>query len=190
MTKQNFIDLIRKYVKRDGIDDMLKWCEDNGFYTAYASTKYHCNYKGGLFEHTSNVITNALKLANVLGSDVSRESIVLCALCHDFGKASNYYIDNILKSGKVSGTTPKKINPDLRIKNHAFRSLMIVSKFLELTESERICILCHDGFFENSNREYMLSLDELLYIVHNADLYAARFMEPVKYYKGGEKIEL
>lgn len=83
-----------------------------------------------------------------------------------------------------------KINPDLRIKNHAFRSLMIVSKFLELTESERICILCHDGFFENSNREYMLSLDELLYIIHSADLYAARFMEPVKDYKGGEEIDI
>lgn len=158
-------------------------------YVVVGSTTFHCNYVGGLAEHTFNVITNALKLADVLGSEVSRESIVLCALLHDAGKC-NYYVPNLLKSGKTSGSKPMKINPDLRIKNHAFRSLMIVSKFLELTESERICILCHDGFFENSNREYMLSLDELLYIVHSADLYAARFMEPVKNYKGGDKIDL
>ena len=187
--RQKIHDIVHQYVHRKGIDDMLKYYDDNGFYDAFASTSFHCNYKGGLAEHTFNVITNALKLADVLGSEVSRESIVLCALVHDAGK-TNYYVPNLLKSGKTSGSKPMKINPDLRIKNHAFRSLMIVSKFLELTESERICILCHDGFFENSNREYMLSLDELLYIVHSADLYAARFMEPVKDYKGGDKIDL
>lgn len=187
--RQKIHDIVHKYVHRKGINDMLKWYDENGFYDAWASTSFHCNYVGGLAEHTFNVITNALKIADVLGSEVSRESIVMCALLHDAGKC-NYYVPNLLKSGKTSGTKPMKINPDLRIKNHAFRSLMIVSKFLELTESERICILCHDGFFENSNREYMLSLDELLYIVHSADLYAARFMEPVKDYKKGEKIEV
>ena len=187
--RQQILDIVHKYVQRDGIDDMLKWYDDNGFYEAWASTSFHCNYVGGLAEHTFNVITNALKLADVLGSDVSRESIVLCALVHDAGKC-NYYVPNLLKSGKTSGSKPMKINPDLRIKNHAFRSLMIVSKFLELSESERICILCHDGFFENSNREYMLSLDELLYIVHSADLYAARFKEEVRDYKGGAKIDI
>ena len=187
--KQQIEYITHQYVKRKGIDDMLKWYDENGFYDAWASTSFHCNYPGGLAEHTFNVITNALKLADVLGSNVSRESIVLCALCHDAGKC-NYYVPNLLKSGKTSGSKPMKIDPELRIKNHAFRSLMIVSKFLELTESERICILCHDGFFEASNREYMLSLDELLYIVHSADLYAARFQEPVKDYKRGEKIDL
>ena len=133
--RQKIHDIVHKYVHREGIDDMLKWYDNNGFYDAWASTTFHCNYVGGLAEHTYNVITNALKLADVLESEVSRVSIVLCALLHDAGK-------------------------------------------------------CHDGFFENSNREYMLSLDELLYIVHSADLYAARFMEPVKDYKGGEKIDL
>lgn len=187
--RQKIHDIVHQYVHRDGLDNMLRYIDDHGFYEAFASTSFHCNYKGGLAEHTYNVITNALKLADVLESEVSRESIVLCALCHDFGK-TDYYVPNLLKSGKVSGSKPMKIDPELRIKNHAFRSLMIVSKFLELTESERICILCHDGFFENSNREYMLSLDELLYIVHSADLYAARFMEPVKDYKRGEEIDL
>lgn len=187
--RQKIHDIVYKYVKRSGIDNVLEYMDDHGFYTAFASTTFHCNYKGGLAEHTYNVITNALKIADALGSEVSRESIVMCALLHDIGK-TDYYVPNLLKSGKVSGSKPMKIDPELRIKNHAFRSLMIVSKFLDLTESERICILSHDGFFENANREYMLSLDELLYIVHSADLYAARFMEPVKNYKGGEEIIL
>lgn len=184
--KRQFEELVRTYVKRDGVDDFLKDLDENGFYDAWASTSFHCNYEGGLVEHTLNVITYALKLADTFNSKVSRESIVLCACSHDVGKAYNYYVDNTLKSGKLSGTKPKKINSNLIIKNHALRSLNIVSRFFDLSESEKVCIMCHDGFFESANREYMLGLDELLYIVHSADLYVARFVEPVKSYKKGD----
>lgn len=189
-TKQKFEEYVRTYVKRDNVDMFLKDLEANGFFEAWASTTFHCNYKGGLVKHTINVIEYALKLAGTFTSKVSTESIVLCAACHDIGKAFGYYVPNLLKSGKTSGSKPMKINPNLIIKNHAMRSLSIASRYFDLTENEKVCILAHDGFFENANREYMLGLDELLYIVHSADLYVARFIEPVKDYKGGEKIEL
>lgn len=188
--KEKFENYVRTYIKRDGVDEFLQDIEANGFFDAWASTTFHCNYKGGLVEHTINVIEYALNLADTFGSTVSRESIVLCACGHDTGKAYNYYVNNLLKSGKVSGSKPKKINPQLMIKSHAMRSLNIMSKYFDLTESEKVCILSHDGWYENTNREYMLALDELLYIVHSADLYVARFVEPVKSYKGGEKIDL
>lgn len=188
--KERFIDLVCTYIKRDGVEEWLQDLEAHGFYEAWASTTFHCNYTGGLVEHTLNVIDYALKLADTFNSRVSRESIVLCACGHDTGKAYGYYVDNLLKSGKTSGSKPKKINPKLMIKSHAMRSLNIMSKFFDLTESEKVCILSHDGWYENTNREYMLAIDELLYIVHSADLYVARFVEPVKSYKGGEKIDL
>lgn len=188
--KERYENYVRTYIKRDGVDEFLKNLEENGFYDAWASTTFHCNYKGGLVEHTLNVIEYALKLSDTFNSSVSRESIVLCASCHDIGKAYDYYVNNLLKSGKVSGSKPKKINPKLMIKSHAMRSLTIASKFFNLTENEKVCILSHDGWYESTNREYMLSLDELLYIVHSADLYVARFVEPVKNYKGGESIDL
>lgn len=185
MRKDEYETLFREYVKRDGVEEFLADLERNGFYDAWASTSFHCNFENGLVEHTLNVMKYALKLADTFNSDVSRESIVLCAGAHDVGKAYGYYVDNTLKSGKLSGTKPKKINPSLMIKNHAMRSLNITSRFFDLSESEKVCILSHDGFFENANREYMLGLDELLYIVHSADLYVARFVEPVKDYKRG-----
>lgn len=188
--KERFESYVRLYVQRDGVDAFLQDLDENGFYDAWASTTYHCNYKGGLVEHTLNVIEHALKLADTFNSKVSKESIVLCACGHDTGKAYEYYVNNLLKSGKVSGSKPKKINPSLMIKSHAMRSLTIMSKFFTLTESEKVAILSHDGWYENTNREYMLALDELLYIIHSADLYVARFVEPVKSYKGGEEIDL
>ena len=184
--KQKLESYIKLYLsERCNVDNVLNFLQFNGFYTAWASTSYHCNYEGGLCKHTLNVIDYALKLADTFDSDVSRESIVLCAVCHDWGKM-NYYVPNLLKSGNVSGTKPMKIDPTLMIKNHAMRSLNMASKFFDLTESEKVCILSHDGFFENANREYMLGLDELLYIVHSADLYVARFVEDVKNYKKGD----
>lgn len=188
--KKKFEDYVRLFVQRDGVEPFLKDLEENGFYDAWASTTFHCNYAGGLVEHTLNVIAYALKLKSAFRSTVPNESIVLCACGHDVGKAYNYYVDNLLKSGKTSGSKPKKINPKLMIKSHAMRSLNIMSKFFDLTESEKVCILSHDGWYENTNREYMLALDELLYIVHSADLYVARFAEPVKDYKRGDKIGL
>lgn len=186
--KERFENYVKTYVQRDGVDAFLQDLDENGFYDAWASTTYHCNYTGGLVEHTLNVIEYALKLADTLLSKVSKESIVLCACGHDTGKAYEYYVNNLLKSGKVSGSKPKKINPSLMIKSHAMRSLTIMSKFFTLTESEKVAILSHDGWYENTNREYMLALDELLYIIHSADLYVARFVEPVKSYKGGDEI--
>ena len=188
--KERFETYVKLHVQRDGVDAFLQDLEENGFYDAWASTTYHCNYKGGLVEHTLNVIEYALKLADTFKSKVSKESIVLCACGHDTGKAYEYYVNNLLKSGKVSGSKPKKINPSLMIKSHAMRSLTIMSKFFTLTESEKVAILSHDGWYENTNREYMLALDELLYIIHSADLYVARFVEPVKSYKGGDEIDL
>lgn len=188
--KEKYESIVRMCVARDGVEEFLKSLDENGFYDAWASTSFHCNYKGGLVEHTLNVINYAMELKQSFNSDVSLESIVLCACGHDVGKAYNYYVDNKFKSGKLSGTKPKKINPKLMIKSHAMRSLNIMSKFFDLTESEKVCILSHDGWYENTNREYMLALDELLYIVHSADLYVARFVEPVKDYKRGEEIDL
>ena len=95
-----------------------------------------------------------------------------------------------MKSGKLSGTKPIKINPNLRIKNHAWRSVLQLSKYVDLTEDEKVCIINHDGFYQAENRQAMLDIFELLYIVHNADLYVARFVEPVYNYKGGDVIDL
>lgn len=188
--KEQFESLMRMRIDRAGVEELLQDLQQNGFYDAWASTSFHCNYPGGLVEHTLNVMNYAMKLKSEFNSNVPLESIILCAGCHDIGKAYGYYVPNLLKSGKTSGSKPMKINPKLMIKSHALRSLNIASRFFDLTEAEKVCIMAHDGWYENTNREYMLALDELLYIVHSADLYVARFVEPVKSYKGGEVIDL
>lgn len=55
-----------------------------------------------------------------------------------------------------------------------------------MTEDEKVCIINHDGFYQAENRQAMLDIFELLFIIHSSDLYVARFVEPVKNYKKGD----
>lgn len=175
---------------KNGIEQLIQYYRDSDFYTTWASSSYHCNYKGGLLQHSLNVCDYATKLHKEFNSTVDIQSVMFCALTHDTGKSGlkgdEYYVPNTLKSGNISGTKPIKINPNLRIKNHAWRSVLQLSKYVDLTEDEKVCIINHDGFYQAENRQAMLDIFELLYIVHNADLYVARFVEPVKNYKKGD----
>ena len=45
--KQQFEDTLRGWVKRDGVEEFLADLECNGFYEAWASTSFHCNYERG-----------------------------------------------------------------------------------------------------------------------------------------------
>lgn len=190
---ERFENLLRE-TKKDNIDELINYYRESDFYTAWASSTYHLNEKGGLLQHSLNVCDYALKLWESFRSTSSRESVIFCALTHDTGKSGlkgdEYYVPNTLKSGKLSGSKPIKINPNLRIKNHAWRSVLQLSKYVNMTEDEKVCIINHDGFYQAENRQAMLDIFELLYIVHNADLYVARFVEPTKNYKGGEEIDL
>ena len=51
INKQKFLDICREDIKRDGIEELLKWLENSDFFTAPASTRFHGNYEGGLCEH-------------------------------------------------------------------------------------------------------------------------------------------
>ena len=42
--KKRFIDLCGE-INRSGMDDLMFWLENSDFYTAPASTRFHCAYK-------------------------------------------------------------------------------------------------------------------------------------------------
>ena len=59
--KKEFIELLEKYVKRDGIENLITYLdEQSDFFTSPASTKYHGSYEGGLVEHSLNVYYSLL----------------------------------------------------------------------------------------------------------------------------------
>ena len=58
--KQEFLDIWDTHVKRPGADRLRSYllADQNDFFTAPASTRYHGAYAGGLLEHSLNVYHN------------------------------------------------------------------------------------------------------------------------------------
>jgi 23S rRNA maturation-related 3'-5' exoribonuclease YhaM len=190
------IDMLKK-TGRDRIDIIIEELEADGFFTAPASGGYHSNQKGGLAQHSLNVMLMAEKLGVCLmgGEEYNKiqDSVVIVALLHDLGKVGDFdksfYIPNMIQDGrptkadpvqkyKQSDKKPWKRNPDLTNVPHGVRSAIIAERYFELTEEEEYAIMYHDGMYEPSNK-YIISGHEtpLLLILHWADMWASRVIE-------------
>lgn len=72
-------------------DTMLGWLPDNGFYRAPASTKFHGDYEGGLFDHSWNVMEKLVEMTKRMGLEWERkESPYIVGLFHDLCKIDQY----------------------------------------------------------------------------------------------------
>ena len=173
------------YTKREGIKDLLQYIQEIGFLEAPCSGGNHLCKKGGLLEHSVNVFLNAERIGlSLLGEkayEEVRDSIAIAALLHDLGKVGDYgkqmYVDNVLKSGKVSEAKPYKRNPDLLGVPHAIRSVKLATLFVDLTEDEEWAILCHDGLYDYMKYDLKGKETPLQMIIHWADMWASHVQE-------------
>lgn len=172
--------------KRIGVEDLLVFMEEAGFFLAPASGGNHMHEVGGLAKHSLNVLHMAERMSVSLygGENISEEfrnSIVIAALLHDLGKVGDYdkqmYIPNILKSGKQSEAKPYMRNKQLSNVPHAIRSIKLATLFIDLTEDEEWAILTHDGLYDFMKYEIMGHETELYMLIHFADLWSSKILE-------------
>lgn len=168
-----------KSTERKGIDDLIDYMNQMSFETAPCSGKFHLCRVGGLLEHSLNVYHVMKKLAESLDADVKEDSIIICSLLHDLGKMGDHdksnYVENVLKSGKVSEAEPYKTNKDLLYIPHEIRSIAIAERFISLTEEEEHAILFHNGKYTHLG--YDLKETPLMMLLHFADLWCSRVVE-------------
>lgn len=173
--------------KREGMEDLLKYMVDCGFFTAPSSGNFHLAKEGGLLEHSLNVLHNAEKISVALIGSKNlkkdmKDSIAIVSLLHDLGKMGQFekpeYIPNVLKSGKVSEAKPYEKNKELLPVDHEIRSIAIASMFIDLTEEEQFAILYHNGLYGQVGKYVLQGKETPLYmILHWADMWAARVTE-------------
>ena len=186
---------VRGYLEktgREGMDDLLDLMEEIGYFTAPASSGggRHSAEEGGLARHSLNVLMVAEKLSVALkgGKNITddfRNSLVIVCLLHDLGKCGDYgkkmYVPNILKTtGKQSDKKPWERNKALTNIPHAFRSVIMAERWLDLTEDEEYAIMYHDGLYDRETGGTAVIQGhetELLMILHWADMWASRVIE-------------
>lgn len=178
------IETLLKGTKREGIEDLIEYLDEIGFYNAPASTRFHGATEGALAQHSLNVLDCAGKLAKAWMGDKwfkdNEDSIIICALLHDLGKCGQFgkplYIPNILKTGQ-SEAQPFKHNPDLMTLPHEVVSVIEVTKFIDLTPDEQRAIAWHNGLYGCFKYDIQGKENELYMIIHFADMWASRIVE-------------
>lgn len=151
--RARFISLCKK-VDRPGMSDLLKWLDDNGFYTAPASTKYHGAYVGGLLDHSLNVYDELKRLLSAYPEvEVSEESVIICSLFHDLCKVGLYTTEKRNRKneqGQWESYDAFTIKEKFCYGGHGSKSVYLVQHFVALSPKEAVAIQCHMGAFDNN----------------------------------------
>lgn len=181
--RERIVELL-KSTERKGIDELIAYMDQMNFFDAPCSGKYHLSRVGGLAEHSLNVYEMIKTFAVAIDSDWALEnsdSLKIVALLHDLGKMGDHdksnYVENVLKSGKVSTAEPYKTNKDLLYIPHEIRSIAIAERFINLTEQEEWAILYHNGMYGELKYSFNGKETPLALMLHFADMWCARVTE-------------
>ena len=145
-----FMYLLKKYVKRDGIDKLIGWLENTDIKYAPASSRYGMSCDGGLIQHSLNVFYRLVDTCNQMYPNndcpYSEESMVIVSLLHEISKVNLY--DKVVKNvtdengnwQKSFQYVVKPIEKRFVFATNEENTLYKISKFIDLTYDEEIAI--------------------------------------------------
>jgi hypothetical protein len=160
-----------------------------GFYTDPASTKYHCAYQGGLFDHSVNVLEKAMDLFPVFFKEDdwdAFEGMFLACMCHDICKVGQYDIStrNVKDDMGNWHQVPMYVAKPATPWGHGLESLERIRKFdkIHMPEGWELAVMYHMGIYDlaqgqwNAHREAMRKYPHVM-LLHTADMMAALYTE-------------
>ena len=152
--KQKFIEYYQANIHREGADRLLEWLQTTDFFTAPASTRYHCACPAGLVMHSINVYEVMMEKHFDPETD-SAESFALCALLHDVCKAQFYKVSSRNVKNERTGQwekVPYYVIEDAFPYGHGEKSVFLIERFVRLKPAEATAIRWHMGGFDNAAR--------------------------------------
>ena len=152
--KQKFIEYYQANIHREGADRLLEWLQTTDFFTAPASTRYHCACPSGLVQHSVNVYEVMMEKHFDPETD-SAESFALCALLHDVCKAQFYKISTRNVKNEKTGQwekVPYYTIEDAFPYGHGEKSVFLIERFVRLKPVEATAIRWHMGGFDDAAR--------------------------------------
>ena len=177
-SKERFLDIVHKNIKREGIDKLLNFLEKTDFYTAPASTRFHDAYEGGLLEHSLRVYDRLKELASyyLITDFTTEETLAIVALFHDLCKVDCYTIEKKWRKNENNEWEQYdtyKFDEKRHYGGHGSKSVFIVNVYMRLSFEEATAINCHMGF-DGSNNDYSVGdafrTYPLAYLLHVADM--------------------
>ncbi|MEF9983590.1 MAG: hydrolase [Oscillospiraceae bacterium] len=149
--QQRFEEIYTQNITREGSSELLEWLKTTDFFTAPASTKFHCACENGLVMHSISVYETYMDKHFDEETD-SRESVAISALLHDLCKAQFYKISTRNVKNEQTGQWEKQ--PFFSIEDafpygHGEKSVFLIERFMRLKTSEAMAIRWHMGGFDD-----------------------------------------
>ncbi len=166
-TKKIIIELLRS-TKRSGIDDIINYLIEGGFFESPASRDNHGDRKGGLASHSLRVrelllsYQQAFRLSRIKERGqkplkITKATLIIAPILHDVCKVGMY----------IGRKKPYKLDPD-RDRGHAALSIERIDEYIDLTDLEEMMIKYHMGVygleeFDENTGEYGLRGGQMAY---------------------------
>lgn len=172
--RERFLQLLRD-TNREGIENVIKFLEENDFFEMPSSINRHHNWEGGLTQHCLGVLDRL----NETGPELERDNRIITSLLHDVCKAGKIYKDS-------DGQWKEKDEEELDIPGHGERSVKLLENLgLQLTPPEKQAIKWHMGGWKIGDKAkeeirdfYSTKRMDLWRLLHNADRYDASHNDP------------
>ncbi len=150
--KEEFEEIYQSKITRAGSAELLEWLKTTDFFTAPASTKFHCACLGGLVRHSVSVY-RVMRDRHFDPNTDSEESFAICGLLHDVCKAQ-FYKESV-RNVKNEETGAWEKRPYYMIEDsypygHGEKSVFLIERFMRLKTSEAIAVRWHMGGFDES----------------------------------------
>ena len=150
--REQFEEIYRSHITRQGSAELLEWLSKTDFFTAPASSKFHCACENGLVQHSVNVYKVLRERYFDPASD-NEESFAICGLLHDICKTQFYKISTRNVKNETTGAWEKQpfyMVEDSFPYGHGEKSVFLIERFLRLKTSEAMAIRWHMGGFDDS----------------------------------------
>lgn len=188
VAKQEYVDLYKQKIEREGADKLLAFLESSDFFTAPASSRFHNSVEGGLCQHSLNVyycldaFVGSVIYKNIFGFEFNEETLAVVALLHDLCKIDNYIVDykNAKNADGIWERVPFYKTDDKLPYGHGEKSVYMISGFMKLTREEAMAIRWHMGFTEHDHIGQCgqaFEMFPLAFALSTADMMATYYVE-------------
>ena len=152
--KEEFLKIFSEKVSIPGAEKLLAWITTTDFFTAPASTRFHCACYGGLVMHSVSVY-HVLMEKHFNPETDNEESFAIAALLHDLCKAQYYKVSTRNVKNDETGAWEKK--PYFSVEDrfpygHGEKSVFLIERLMKLKIEEAMAIRWHMGGFDDAAR--------------------------------------
>jgi hypothetical protein len=189
MIKDKIIEELRR-IRRANIDYLLGWLEDSDFFTAPCIKDHHLNIEGGLAQHSWNVFKLLKEKNERYNLNLDEDTVRICGLLHDLCKVY-FYKEVRDNDGNMHYEIADKFSM-----GHGEKSVIVLQRFIDLTDEECCMIRWHMANFGDVFNEYhkdayynAIKMYPAVLALYTADYEATTFLEDMNNGKLQQELE-